>query len=133
MGFCFGIASVAAAGAQTNKGLSLTVNLLGQYDPNLTVCTRVRSDEPFVVVLTNGKIETNVSGKLQRHKKQRFTLELAVAQGNSHGWIFDRLIYQLELGVRAKGPEIVETRNHPSGPKLEDLEITLARGSCPSA
>ena len=123
---------VSAAFAQTDGGIRLIVKLTGQYDPNSTVCTRVRTEEPFEVVLTNGKKNTIFWGELRRPKKRVFQLELAVFQGNDDVGIFDRGIYQLQLGVAVRGPVVVETSNHPSDNPRVDREITLVRGSCPT-
>jgi hypothetical protein len=76
MGVLVATSSLVAAPAQSKGGFSLTIELKAPYDPPLTVCTLVRTDEPFYVVLTNGKTNTILSGKLQKAKQQVFALQL---------------------------------------------------------
>ena len=122
-----GVATVGFAGAHATKAYSLTIRLKGNHDPMFTVCTLVRTAEPFEVALTNGKTQTVLSGKLQHAKNEGIPLELEVAQGRGDRWDFDRLGFKLKLGVAAERPVVVYTRNHPG---VEEPEITLADGGC---
>ena len=124
-----GFVGPAVAGAPDQPGYSLSVKLGKGYDPKITVCTKVRIDEPFEIVLTHGKTETVLSGKIQNAKKHAFLLELAVSQGNEEGAVFDRLGYELEPGKAVQRPVIVETRNHPS---MAEQEVFLSHGRCPA-
>jgi hypothetical protein len=64
-----GIATASFAGVHIKKAYSLTIKLTGNYDPIFTVCTLVRTAEPFEIALTNGKTQTVLSGKLQRSRR----------------------------------------------------------------
>ena len=124
-----GIATVGFGGAHTTKAHSLTMKLMGNHAPMLTVCTLVRTAEHFEVALTNGKTQTVLSGKLEQAKNDGIPLELEVAQGRGDRWDFDRLGYELKVGGAAERPVVVYTRNHPG---IEEPEITLADGGCPT-
>lgn len=124
-----GITVVGFAGSHTTKARSLTMRLPENYDPLLTVCTLVRTGEPFEVALTNGKTQTILSGKLQPARNEVIPLELEVARGRGERWDFDRLRYELTLGSAVKGPVAVLTRNHPGN---EEPALTLADGGCPT-
>jgi len=117
------------AGGQSKEELSLAIELKAPYDLRLSVCTLVRTDEPFYVVLTNGKTHTILSGKLHKAKQQIFPLQLDVSQGNNHGWIRDNDVYELKLDATVARPMIVETKNHPTDYKRE---ITLSHDGCSS-
>jgi len=125
-----GIAAVGFSGVHSTKAYSLTIKLTGSRDPIFTVCTLIRTAEPFEVALTNGKTQTLLSGKLKREKNEGMPLELEVAQGHGDRWDFDRLGYELKLGGAAERPVVVYTRNHPG---VDEPEITLAGdGGCPT-
>jgi len=129
MGVLVATSSLVAAPAQSKEEFSLAIKLKAPYDPRLSVCTLVRTDEPFYVVLTNGKTNTAFSGKLQKAKQQVFPLQLDVLQGNNHGWIHDNGIYELKLDAAVARPIIVETQNHPTD---YEREITLSHDGCRS-
>ena len=124
-----GIATVGFAGEQTTKAYSLTIKLTGNHDPTFTICTLVRTAEPFEVALTDAKIQTFLSGKLRHAKNKGLRLELEVWQGRGERGDFDRLGYELKLGGAAERPVVVYTRNHPG---VEEPEIILADGGCPT-
>jgi hypothetical protein len=129
MGVLVATSSLVAAPVQSKEEFSLTIELKAPYDPRFSVCTLVRTDKPFYVVLTNGKINTSFSGKLQKAKQQVFPLELDVSQGNNHGWISDNGVYELKLDAAVARPVIVERQNHPTNYKRE---ITLSHDGCRS-
>jgi len=130
VGVLVATASLLAAPVHSKEEFSLSVALKAEYDPKLTVCTLVRTDKPFYVVLTNGRTNTILSGKLQEPKQQVFTLELAVSQGNTqHGWIYDNGVYEPKLGVAVGRPIIVRTQNHPTN---YEREIVVTRDPCPT-
>lgn len=58
MGVLVATSSLVAAPAQSKEEFSLAIELKAPYDQRLSVCTLVRTDEPFYVVLTNGKTNT---------------------------------------------------------------------------
>ena len=123
------IATVGFAGAHTTKAYSLTIKLTGNQEPMFTVCTLVRIEEPFEVALTDGKSQTFLWGKLQHAKnKGMIRLELEISKGRGDHSDFDRLGYELKLGATER-PVVVYTRNHPG---VEEPEITLADGGCPT-
>src|SRR5579864_4187440 len=84
MGILVATSSLVAAPAELKRDFSLAIELKVPYDLQLSVCTLVRTDEPFYVVLTNGKTNTILSGKLQKVKQQAFPLQLDVSQGNDN-------------------------------------------------
>lgn len=129
MVFWVATTSLVAVPAQSKGGFSLTIELKAPYDPPLTVCTLVRTDEPFYVVLTNGKTNTILSGKLQEAKQQVFPLQLDVAQGNNRGWVRDNGVYKLKLEAAVARPIIVGSQNHPTD---YERKITLSHDGCPS-
>jgi hypothetical protein len=115
MGVLFATSSLVGAPGQSKDEFSIAIELKAPYDPRLSVCTLVRTNEPFYVVLTNGKTNTIFSGKLQELKQKVFPLELDVSQGsNNHGWIRDNDVYELKLDAAVARPIIVETKNHPT-------------------
>jgi hypothetical protein len=129
MGVLVATSSLVAVPVQSKEEFSLTVELKAPYDPRLSVCTLVRTEKPFYVVLTNGKTNTRFSGKLQKAKQQVFPLQLDVSQGNNHGWISDNGIYELKLDAAVARPIIVERENHPTH---YERQITLSHDGCRS-
>jgi len=123
------VAASSLVAAPPKEGLSLAIELKAPYDPPLSMCTLVRTDEPFYVVLTNGKTSTIFSGKLERAKQQIYPLQLDVSQGNDHGWISDNDVYELKLDAAVTRPIIVERQNHPTH---YERKITLSQHICPS-
>jgi len=129
MGVLLATSSLVGAPGQSKDEFSIAIELKSPYGPRLSVCTLVRTDEPFYVVLTNGKTNTIFSGKLQELKQKVFPLELDVSQSsNNHGWIRDNDVYELKSEAAVARPIIVETKNHPTN---YDREITLSRDGCP--
>jgi hypothetical protein len=124
-----GIAMVGFAGAPATKAYSLTIKLAGNHDHVVTVCTLIRTAEPFEVALTDAKTQTLLSGKLEHAKSRGMRLELEVWQGRGERGEFDRLGYELTLGGAMARPVVVYTRNHPG---VEEPEITVADGGCPT-
>jgi len=125
IGVLVATSNLVAAPAESKEQFSLSIELKAPYDQRLSVCTLVRTGEPFYVVLRNGKTNTIFSGKLQEAKQQVFPLQLDVSQGNNHGWIRDNGVYELRLNAAVARPVMVVTQNHPT-----DYErgITLSHG-----
>lgn len=130
MGVLIASAVLIAASDHSREEFRLAIVLKAQYNPALTVCTLVRTDEPFSVVLASGNTNTILSGKLEKAKQDIFALQLDVSQGSDeHGWISDSGVYKLKLDAAVGRPIIIERQNHPT--KYE-REIVLTKGICPS-
>jgi hypothetical protein len=101
---CGACISAAAPGARQSKEFDLEIKLKDPYNPELSVMTLVRLDEPFVVRVGVGKVTNVFWGELHPPKDGVYRLELSICEWESAtSNLTGTTAYDLKLGEGQAG------------------------------
>jgi hypothetical protein len=121
------LVALSSFGAETDASLALAVRLDGAYNKGFTVCTLIRTSEPFSVEWTQGNRKSSISGVLRQLEGDVYPLTLTVNQG-----LTDQVLTSatwepnLHLGAADYVGGVLSTTH------VENEEVLLTKGSCPS-